>query len=101
MQKGPACHAHSLSRFSFLSTTTIIEFSVHVKCFLLTLDKVILQEYLRKFDLSKFCTRKHLTIEITIAINCLSGGASCKKTLTSNLTLKRCILMADVRSIYV
>ena len=78
VQKGPACHAHSLSRFSFLSTTSIIQFSVHVKFYLLTLDKVIQQEYLPKFDLSKFCTRKHLTIEITIAVNCLSAGDSCK-----------------------
>ena len=78
VQKGPACHAHSLSRFSFLSTTTIILFSVQVKSYPSTLDKVIQQEYLPKFDLSKFCTRKHLTIEITIAVNCLSAGDSCK-----------------------
>ena len=78
VQKGHACHAHSLSRFSFLSTTTIILFSVQVKSYPSTLDKVIQQEYLTKFDLSKSCTRKHLTIEITIAVNCLTAGDSCK-----------------------
>ena len=41
VQKGHACHAHSLSRFSFLSTTTIILFSVQVKSYPSTLDKVI------------------------------------------------------------